>query len=77
MYRFTYWIRSGRAILWSRGLEITGIHLGDWQGTPPMGKRFTVSGLAMRHITDGKSVERWYNLDWLSAYQQHGLIPAG
>jgi predicted ester cyclase len=58
-------------------LEITGTHLGDWQGIPPTGKRFTMSGLVMRHIHDGRIVERWDNLDWLGAFQQLGLIPAG
>jgi predicted ester cyclase len=56
-------------------LEITGTHLGEWQGIPPTGKRFTMSGLVMRHITGGKIVERWDNLDWLGVYQQLGLIP--
>jgi predicted ester cyclase len=58
-------------------LEITGTHLGEWQGISPTGKRFTMSGLVMRHINDGKIVKRWDNLDWLGAYQQLGLIPAG
>jgi len=56
-------------------LEITGTHLGDWQGTPPTGKRYTISGMVMRRIADGKIVERWDNLDWMGLYQQTGLIP--
>jgi predicted ester cyclase len=58
-------------------LEITGTHLGEWQGIPPTGKRFTMSGLVMRQITGGKIAQRWDNLDWLGAFQQLGLIPAG
>jgi predicted ester cyclase len=58
-------------------LEITGTHLGEWQGIPPTGKHFTMSGLVMRQITGGKIVQRWDNLDWLGAFQQLGLIPAG
>jgi predicted ester cyclase len=55
-------------------LTIRGTHLGEWQGIPPTGKRFTISGMVMRRITDGKIVERWDNLDWLGIFQQLGLI---
>jgi predicted ester cyclase len=58
-------------------LEVTGTHLGEWQGIPPTGRRFTMSGMVMRRIAGGKIVERWDNLDWLSAFQQLGLIPIG
>jgi steroid delta-isomerase-like uncharacterized protein len=58
-------------------IEATGTHLGEWQGIPPTGKRFTISGMTMRRIADGKIVERWDNLDWLGVMQQLGLIPAG
>jgi predicted ester cyclase len=57
-------------------IEVTGTHLGDWQGIPPTGRRFTMSGMTMRRIAAGKIVERWDNLDWLGAFQQLGLIPA-
>ena len=55
-------------------LEITGTHLGDWQGIAPTGKRFTMTGMVMRRIADGKIVQRWDNLDWMGAFQQLGLI---
>lgn len=35
-----------------------------------------MSGMVMRRIAGGKIVERWDNLDWLSVFQQLGLIPA-
>jgi len=57
-------------------LEVVGTHLGQWQGIPPTGKRFVMSGLVMRRIADGKIVERWDNLDWLGAFRQLGLIQA-
>ena len=57
-------------------LEITGTHLGEWQGIPPTGKRFTISGMVMRRIAGGKIVERWDNLDMLGFFQQIGVIPA-
>jgi hypothetical protein len=57
-------------------LEIAGTHLGESQGVPPTGKRFTIAGMVMRRIAGGKIVERWDNLDWLGVYQQLGLIPA-
>ncbi|MFN3359646.1 MAG: ester cyclase [Pseudomonas sp.] len=57
-------------------LEITGTHLGEWQGIPPTGRRFAMTGMVMRRIAGDKIVERWDSLDWLGAFQQLGLIPA-
>ena len=55
-------------------LEITGTHLGEWQGIAPTGKRFTITGMVMRRITRGRIVERWDSLDWMGVYQQLGQI---
>lgn len=58
-------------------LEVTGTHLGEWQGIPPTGRRFTMTGLVMRRIAGGKIVERWDSLDWMGVHQQLGLITLG
>jgi predicted ester cyclase len=58
-------------------IEGTGTHLGDWQGIAATGRRFTISGMAMRQIADGRIVARWDNLDMLSFMQQIGAVPGG
>ncbi len=58
-------------------LEIAGTHLGEWQGIPPTGRRFTITGMVMRRIAGDRIVERWDSLDWMGVYQQLGLITLG
>ncbi len=58
-------------------LEIAGTHLGEWQGIPPTGRRFTITGMVMRRIAGDRIVERWDSLDWMGGYQQLGLITLG
>lgn len=50
-------------------------HTGNFQGTPPTGKRFEITGIAMRRILGGKIVEEWANPDQLCLMQQIGAIP--
>ena len=58
-------------------IEVAATHLGEWQGIPATGKRFTTSGMVMRRIANGKIVERWDNIDFLSVMQQIGVMPGG
>ena len=43
------------ALRWSA----SGTHLGDWLGTPPTGNHFTMSGISILRIAEGKAVEGW------------------
>jgi len=58
-------------------MEVTGTHLGEWNGIPPTGRRFNTSGMVMRRIANGKIVKRWDNIDFLSVMQQIGALPGG
>jgi predicted ester cyclase len=56
-------------------LEITGTQKGEWMGIPATGRRFTMTGMVMRRIENGKIAERWDNIDWWSGIQQLGAAP--
>ena len=53
-----------------------GTHQGHFMGMPPTGKPFSVTGMIIARVADGKAVERWANLDTLSLMQQLGAIPS-
>jgi predicted ester cyclase len=53
---------------------LTGTHTGDFLGLSPGGTRLTLTGLALGRITYGQIVEEWRGADWLSWYQQLGLV---
>jgi predicted ester cyclase len=43
------------ALRWSA----RGTHLGEWLGVPPTGHHFTMSGISIYRIAEGKAVEGW------------------
>ncbi len=53
-----------------------GTHQGPFMGIPPTGNSFSVTGMIIARIAEGKAVERWANLDTLSLMQQLGVIPS-
>jgi predicted ester cyclase len=57
-------------------LTLTGTHLGEYQGTAPTGKQFTIGAFALHRIVNGKIVrEGHYNqIDWLGLHRQLGLV---
>lgn len=42
---------------------------------PPTGKEVIVTGCAVNHIVNGKLVEEFNYADWLSFFQQVGVVP--
>lgn len=48
---------------------------GNFQDIPPTGKRFEITGMAIRRIVGGKIIEEWANPDQLGLMQQIGAIP--
>jgi hypothetical protein len=54
----------------------TGTHRGEFQGISPTGKRFTISGINISRIADGKIAEDWTVLDLVGMLQQIGAMPA-
>jgi len=54
----------------------SGTQTGAMQGIPPTGKKFTISGIDIFRVVDGKIVEHWDAVDQLGMLQQLGVIPA-
>jgi steroid delta-isomerase-like uncharacterized protein len=54
----------------------TGTHNGDLQGVPRTGKRFSVTGITVSRISNGKMTESWTNWDALGLMQQLGAAEA-
>ena len=52
-----------------------GTHKNDFMGIAPTGKQFTMTGIWIYYIADGKIIEDWEVLDQLGMMQQLGAIP--
>lgn len=53
---------------------VRGTHKGEGIGLPPTLKPVTFTGICAARIKDGRIVEAWNNFDFLSFYQQLGLV---
>ncbi len=49
-------------------------HTGEYQGIAPTGKQFSVTGIDIDRIANGKVVECWPNMDELGLLQQLGVV---
>jgi predicted ester cyclase len=54
----------------------SGTHVGEFLGIPPTNKSFSVAGIDIYRLVDGKLAEHWHVIDQLAMLQQLGLIPA-
>ena len=52
-------------------------HTGELAGLPPTHREANFPGIAIVRVADGKIVEGWQVMDFVTAYQQLGVIPAG
>jgi steroid delta-isomerase-like uncharacterized protein len=55
---------------------VTGTHRGDALGIAATGKPVTFTGIAMGRVRNGQLVEGWNAFDFLSLYQQVGMVAA-
>jgi steroid delta-isomerase-like uncharacterized protein len=53
----------------------TGTHDGEFQGTPPTGRRVTATGVGIGRIEGGQIAESWAAYDALGLMQQLGALP--
>jgi len=58
-------------VRWSQ----TGTHSGNFMGIPPTGKEFTIAGIDIHAVREGRMAEHWHVVDQLALMQQLGLIP--
>ncbi len=56
-------------------IRATGTHRGAGLGIPATGKSIDMTGMVMARVRDGQIVEGWNVIDFLSMYQQLGLVP--
>jgi len=52
-----------------------GTHKGDLNGIAPTGKQFTISGVTVARVSNGKIAEGFVNWDALGLMQQLGVVP--
>jgi steroid delta-isomerase-like uncharacterized protein len=52
-----------------------GTHKGDLSGMAPTGKQFTISGVSIARLANGKMAEGWINWDAQGLMQQLGVVP--
>jgi steroid delta-isomerase-like uncharacterized protein len=52
-----------------------GAQVGEFLGIPASGKPFTIAGIDIHRLQDGKLAEHWHVVDQLSQLQQLGVIP--
>jgi predicted ester cyclase len=53
-----------------------GTHSGNFMGIPATGKEFTIAGIDIHAVREGRMAEHWHVVDQLALMQQLGLIPA-
>jgi predicted ester cyclase len=60
------------AVMWTS----RGTHVGDWFGMPATGKSFTIQGVDVHQLRDGRMAEHWDVVDIYSMLIQLGALPA-
>jgi steroid delta-isomerase-like uncharacterized protein len=53
-----------------------GTNIGDFLGVPATGKPFSIQGIDIYRLQDGKLAEHWHVVDVFGQMVQLGLIPA-
>ena len=53
---------------------VVGTHEGELAGIPRTGRRFSVTGITIARIANGKITESWNNWDALGLMQQLGVV---
>ena len=56
-------------------VTVTGTQTGALQGIPPTGRTFSMTGIDIFRLLDGKIVEHWDAADQLGMLRQLGAIP--
>ena len=55
--------------------RFSGTHTGDLMGTPPTGRKVTITEMTLDRFVDGKLVEHRAEADMFGLMQQLGVIP--
>src|SRR3979490_2303992 len=60
------------AVLWTT----RGTHVGEFMGLPPTGKSYTIQGIDINQMRDGRMAEHWDVVDTYGFLIQLGVVPA-
>jgi steroid delta-isomerase-like uncharacterized protein len=60
------------AVLWTT----RGTHIGEFMGLPPTGKSYTIQGIDIHELRDGRMAEHWDVVDIYGFLVQVGALPA-
>lgn len=52
----------------------SGTHVGEFLGMPPTEKTFTIAGIDIYRLQDGKMAEHWHVVDLLAQLLQLGIV---
>ena len=52
-----------------------GTHSGEFMGIPATNKEFSIAGIDIHLLRDGRLAEHWHVVDQLTQMQQMGLVP--
>lgn len=52
-----------------------GVHVAEFLGLPPTSKPYSIAGIDIHRLQDGRLAEHWHVVDQLSQLQQLGFIP--
>ena len=55
-------------------VKIEGTHSGEFMGIPPTNKEFSVSGVSIWLVGEGKLIEEWVSWDTMGMMQQLGVM---
>ncbi len=53
-----------------------GTHVAEFAGVPATGRSFTIAGIDIYRVANGRICEHWHVIDQLSMLGQLGLLPA-
>ena len=68
-----HWVAEGDFVLGA--MTTSGTQTGEFMGMPPSGKQFSMSGMHMVQVANGKIMEHWGVGDHMSMMQQLGIAP--
>ncbi len=54
----------------------SGTHVGEFLGAPATNRPYTIAGIDIYRVEDGKLVEHWHVVDMYGQLVQLGLLPA-
>jgi len=53
----------------------SGTHVGEFAGIPPTGRAFSIAGIDIHRVVEGRLAEHWHVVDQLAMLGQLGVLP--